>query len=251
MRAGYLEPHRAQQIVDEVPTNSPAVCAAVEAVLFPKIVDRASTRVGVLARQAVVAADPAAAKEKAEQAQQGRFVFASPSGLAGLMRLEAEVEAGKGARVWAAIQELAARYLKDEVAATMGQARADALVDLVLANVSVTTVVDLALPAGFATGAPAPLGSCTSCGRGSASRGDQIAGGGVPAGLRAGGSVLEDRTTGVLVDADQDGAGPASEGCAGGDGWGSGPRGEQGDVQDANVVRLLRGLPSVGFWTTG
>ena len=57
MRTGYLEPHRAQQIVDEVPTNSPAVCAAVEAVLFPKIVDRASTRAGVLARQAVVAAD--------------------------------------------------------------------------------------------------------------------------------------------------------------------------------------------------
>ena len=70
--------------------------------------------------------------------------------------MEPEVEAGKGARVWAAIQELAARYLKDEVAATMDQARADALVDLVLVNVSVTMVVDLALQAGFATGARAP-----------------------------------------------------------------------------------------------
>ena len=246
MRAGDLEPHRAQQVVDEVPTDNLAVCAAVEAVLFPKIVDTASTRVGVLARRAVVAADPAAAKEKAAQALKGRFVFASPSGLAGLMRLEAEVEAGKGARVWAAIQELAARYLKDEVAATMDQARADALVDLVLANVSVSTVVDLALPVGFATGTPGPLGSCTCCGRDSASRGDQIAGGGVPAGLRAGGSVLEDHSIGVLVDVDQDGAGAALEGGAGGDGWGSGPPVEKGAVQDAHVVRLLRGLPSVG-----
>jgi len=221
MRAGDLEPHRAQQVVDEVPTDNPVVCGLVEAVLFPKIVDKASTRVGQLARKAVAAADPAAVARKAEEAQQDRFVFAGPSGLPGLMRLEAEVEAGKGARVWAAIQELAARYLKDEVAATMGQARADALVDLVLTNVSVSTVVDLALPAGFATGAPGSLGSWPSCGRGSASGGDQVAGGGVRVGLRAGGSVLEDHSTAVLVDADQ-------------------------VVEDASVVRLLRGLPRVG-----
>src|SRR5450759_4550107 len=73
MRAGDLEPHRAQQIVDEVPRNDPAVCAAVEAALFPKIVDRPTTRVGALTRQAVAAADPAAADpaaaaKKAEQA---------------------------------------------------------------------------------------------------------------------------------------------------------------------------------------
>ncbi len=218
MRAGDLEPHRAQQVVNEVPTDNPLVCGLVEAVLFPTIVDTASTRVGQLARKAVVAADPAAVARKAEQAQQGRFVFAGPSGLPGLMRLEAEVESGKGAQVWAAVQELAATYLKENVAATMGQARADALVDLVLANVSVSTVVDLALPAGFATGAPAPAGSCPSCGRGPASEGDQIA----SAGLRAGGSVLEDHATGVLVDVDQDGAGPASQGGAGADRWASG-----------------------------
>jgi hypothetical protein len=221
MRAGDLEPHRAQQIVDEVPTDNPVVCGLVEAVLFPKIVDKASTRVGQLARKAVAAADPSAVAQKAEEVLEARFVFAGPSGLPGLMRFEAEVDAGKGRLVWAAIEELAATYLKEDVAATMGQARADALVDLVLANVSVSTVVDLALPAGFATGALAPAGSCPSCGRGSASGDDQIAGGGVPAAHRAGGSVLEDHSTGVLVDADQ-------------------------DVEDPNMARLLRGLPSVG-----
>ncbi|MEO6144054.1 MAG: DUF222 domain-containing protein [Dermatophilaceae bacterium] len=126
MAAGDLEPHRAQQIVDEVPSNHPAVCAAVEAALFPRILDRLSSRVGMLARRAVAAVDPGAAKAKAEQAKAGRFVSAGPSGLPGLMRFEAELESGKGRQVWAAIEELAASYLKEEVAATMDQARADA-----------------------------------------------------------------------------------------------------------------------------
>jgi hypothetical protein len=68
-----------------------------------------------------------------------------------LRRFEAEVEAGKGREVWAAVEELAAGYLREQVAASMGQARADAFVDLLLANAAVSTVVDLALPAGFTT----------------------------------------------------------------------------------------------------
>ncbi len=36
MRAGDLEPHRAQQIVDEVPEADLGVCAAVERALFPR-----------------------------------------------------------------------------------------------------------------------------------------------------------------------------------------------------------------------
>jgi Domain of unknown function (DUF222) len=151
MRAGDLEPHRAQQIVDEVPAADLGVCAAVERALFPRIVDTASTRVGALARRAVAGADPGAVATLAQRAVKGRFVFAGPSGLPEVMRFEAEVEAGKGRLVWAAIEELAAGYLKEQVAATIDQARADAFVDLLLANAAVSTVVDLALPAGFAT----------------------------------------------------------------------------------------------------
>jgi hypothetical protein len=44
------------------------------------------------------------------------------------------------------------------LAATMGQARADAFVDLILAHACVSTVVDLALPAGFATAGAARPG---------------------------------------------------------------------------------------------
>jgi Domain of unknown function (DUF222) len=244
MRAGDLEPQRAQQVVDEVPTNDPGVCAAVERALFPKIVDKPTSRVGSLARLAVAAADPAAAADKAEQAHLGRFVFAGPSGLPGLMRLEAEVEAGKGRQVWAAIEELAAGYLKDDVAATMDQARADALVDLVLANVAVTTVVDLALPAGFASGAPAGAGPCGHCVRGAAARGGQ---GGAHSQSR--GSVAEDAATGVLVDADQQSASQqsASQQSARQDIAGqSVDTVAERDAGRSNVLRLLSGLPKAG-----
>ena len=161
-----------------------------------------------MTRQAVAAADPAAAAKKAEQAHLSRFVFAGPGGLPGLMRLEAEVESGKGRQVWAAIEELAAGYLKDDVAATMDQARADALVDLVLANVTVSTVVDLALPAGFVSHRSGHAGSCSHCG---------------------GGSVLEDRTVGTLVDVDTDSDKETGS-----------------DAGRGNVFRPLTGLPIAG-----
>jgi hypothetical protein len=271
MAAGDLEPHRAQQIVDEVPSNDPAVGAAVEVALFPRILDRPSSRVGMLARRAVAAADPGAAAAKTEQAERGRFVSAGPSGLPGLMRFEAEVESGKGRQVWAAIEELAASYLKEDVAATVDQARADALVDLVLANASVTTVVDLALPAGFASDRPERLGSCSHCGRGpgSAAVDDATTGTGQGAVARAG-SVLEDLAAGVLVDADQvdadqdvpkqngakqDGTGHQAHRGAGHQAYrgarhpaaGSGPPPDhERDGGHANVLRLLTGLPAAG-----
>jgi hypothetical protein len=215
LRAGDLEPHRAQQVVDEVPTNNPGVCAAVEAALFPRIVERPTTRVGMLARKAVAAADPDAAADRAARASQGRFVFAGPSGLPGLMRLEAELESGRGRLVWAAIQELAVDYVKQGVAATIDAARADALVDLVLTNVVVTKVVDLALPAGFASG-PRP--------------GSGAGGGG-------GGSVLEERAIAVVVDADQNRDGDGDRDV--------GPEGVR-DMGHGSVLRLLTGLPAAG-----
>jgi hypothetical protein len=180
------------------------------------------------------------------------------------MRLEAEVESGKGALVWAAIQERAASYLQEQVAATMDQARADALVDLVLANVAVTTVVDLALPAGFASGGPAPSGSCVGCG-GDPARAGQAG----RADARTGASVLEDVATGALVDADQNSTGQHGAGThhSGGDaGQHDAGRhhsgGDDGDQHQAgkqhagrdvgrdgrrgSVFRVLSALPAAG-----
>ena len=257
MRAGDLEPHRAQQIFDEVSAADPGVCAAVEAVLFPRIVDKPNTRVGALARRAVAAADPTAAAALAQKAVKGRFVFAGPSGLPGLMRFEAEVDSGRGRAVWAAIEELAAGYLKQDVAASMDQARADAFVDLMLANAAVSTVVDLALPAGFATAGgqtgAAGAGTCKACGRGPASRAVDGAAG--RSGARGGSSVWEEAATGLLVDADQDhdprqsgdgsrdrlGAGSAKRAGPGSGRSRHGPHGAPGAM-----VRLLAGLPAVG-----
>jgi len=250
MRAGDLEPHRAQQIVDEVPAADLGVCAAVEAVLFPRIVDKPNTRVGALARRAVAAADPTAAAALAQKALKGRFVSAGPSGLPGLMRFEAQVEAGKGRQVWAAIQELAAGYLKQDVAASMDQARADAFVDLMLANAAVSTVVDLALPAGFATAGgqagAAGAGTCKACGRGPASRAVDDAAG--RSGAHGGSSVWEEAATGLLVDADQDATdhGTTDHGTTDHATTDHGTTQLERDSAPGAVVRLLAGLPAVG-----
>jgi hypothetical protein len=272
MRAGDLEPHRAQAIVDEVPAANLGVCAAVERALFPRIVDKASTRVGALARRAVAGADLEAEARRAEVAVLGRFVFAGPSGLPGLMRFEAEVDSGKGKVVWAAIQELAAGYLKEDVAATMDQARADAFVDLLLAKAAVSTVVDLALPAGFAsTGFAAAgfafpgsvgAGVCGACGRGPDSAADGSAAAMI--GAHGGGSVVEEAAIGVLVDADQEqaddidqdataggsygrGAGSANRaGSGNGAGPGSGRSRQGPDSAPGAVIRVLAGFPAVG-----
>lgn len=169
-----------------VPAGDRDVCtAAVEAALFPKIVDKPATRVALLARKAVAEADPAA---------------------------------------------------------TMNQARADTLVDLVLANVSVTTVVDLALPAGFAPDIPSRAGSCGACGQGLVSGADRSrAGGSAGAGRGTGGSVLEDRAIGALVDADQD-RDRDIKGAADHDA----NHDADHDAGRSNVFRLLTGLPTAG-----
>jgi hypothetical protein len=148
------------------------------------------------------------------------------------MRFEAEVDSREGRKVWAAIEELAAGYLKEEVAATMDQARADAFADLILANAAVSTVVDLALPAGFATAGPARTGTCGACGRGPASgAGWRSVAYGRP-------WVVEEAAIGVLVHADQRTPDQRITGQAMGAGDQEGGR--------SAVFRVLAGLPAVG-----
>jgi len=175
------------------------------------------------------------------------------------MRFEAEVEAGKGRAVWAAIEELAAGYLKQDVAASMGQARADAFVDLILANAAVSTVVDLALPAGFAIAgqtSAAVAGTCKACGRGLAS--PAVDGAAGRSGARGGASVWEEAATGLLVDADQDTAdhgttdhgttdhGTTDHGTTDHGTTDHGTTQLERDSAPGAVVRLLAGLPAVG-----
>ena len=58
----------------------------------------------------------------------------------------ARLPAATSAAAWAAVRDLADRYAKQDPALTVDQARADALVDLLLTNVTVTTKVTLGIP---------------------------------------------------------------------------------------------------------
>jgi len=195
----------------------------VEAVFFPRVVDRPNITVGARARRAVAAADPAAATAKAEQGLGGRFVFAGPGAVAGLIRFEAEVAAGRVPEVWAAI---------DGHAATVDQAGADAFVDLLLANAAVSTVVDLALPAGFASLALPGRAPAVP-----AARDWRWGLAGVP--VPTGRLVVEEAAIGVLVDADQHSTDQHSTDQHSTD------QHSTDQHSTGAVVRLLAGLPAV------
>ena len=78
MRAGDLEPARAEAIAQEVPRLRPEVCARVEAALFPAVLGLPTARVRAAARRAVAVADPDEVAERAARARAARFVLVRP-----------------------------------------------------------------------------------------------------------------------------------------------------------------------------
>ena len=78
MRAGDLEPYRAEAIAQEVPRLRPEVCAEVEAALFPAVLGLPTARVRAATRRAVAVADPDEVAERAPAGPGGRFVLVRP-----------------------------------------------------------------------------------------------------------------------------------------------------------------------------
>ena len=58
----------------------------------------------------------------------------------------ARLPAGKSAAAWAAVRDLGDRYATKDPELTLDQARADALIDLLLTNVTITATVTLGIP---------------------------------------------------------------------------------------------------------
>jgi HNH endonuclease len=146
MRAGDLEPYRAQAITPEVPRLRPEVCAEVEQTLFPGVLRLPTARVRAATRRAVAAADPDEVAEQAKQARAQRFVCVRPSLDPGMTEWVAEQPSETSAAAWAAVDELAHTYVADGEHRSLQQARADAMMDLILGHATVTTTVDLSIP---------------------------------------------------------------------------------------------------------
>ncbi len=147
MRAGDLEPYRATAIAQEVPRLRPEICTRVEAALFPAVLGLPTARVRAATRRAVAAADPEEVARRAERARADRYVLVRPGPDPGMSEWVSAQPAAAAAAAWAAVDELAHGYVADGEHRSLDQARADAMIDLILGQATITTTLTLTLPA--------------------------------------------------------------------------------------------------------
>ena len=147
MRAGDLEPYRATAIAQEVPRLRPEICTQVEAALFPAVLGLPTARVRAATRRAVAAADPEEVARRAERARADRYVLVRPGPDPGMSEWVSSQPAAAAAAAWAAVDELAHGYVADGEHRSLDQARADAMIDLILGQATITTTLTLTLPA--------------------------------------------------------------------------------------------------------
>jgi len=146
MSAGDLDSWRATIIATELSDASRQSCAAVEALIYPAILDETPGAVTKRVRRVLGRVDADALRLKAAKERLDRFVHAYPSQVPGLTTWVASLPAADSAACWAAIDDLAHQARGDDPTRTLEQCRADALVDLMLTNVSVATTVTLMIP---------------------------------------------------------------------------------------------------------
>ncbi|NMM24651.1 MAG: DUF222 domain-containing protein [Phycicoccus sp.] len=146
MAAGDLDSWRATIIATELAEASVTSCAAVEALIFPTVLEEAPGAVTKRVRRVLGRIDADALRAKAAKERLTRFVRAYPSTVPGLTSWVASIPTADSAACWAAIDDLAHRAHGDDPARTLEQCRADAMVDLMLRNVTVTTTVTVMVP---------------------------------------------------------------------------------------------------------
>ena len=163
MAAGSLDGWRASIIVAETAETTAAGCAQVEAVILPRVCHETGGQVRARTRRALVLVDADAVRLRAAKARLERSVRVWPSPVVGLSEWVAVLPAHESALCKAAVDEHAGALRREDPGLSMDQARADALVDLVLARVQVSTTVHLTMPvqaaAGDAAGERAGLGA--------------------------------------------------------------------------------------------
>lgn len=177
--AGDLPSATVQKVVTTCDGLDVTACAAVEAVLVERLADLDPSRVtGVTRRLASqVAADQLAAAER--KGRRDRCVEVSP-GPDGSTQWWALLPADRSAAAWAAVRSLADTYTVEDPSLTVDQARADALLDLLLSNVDVTAKVTIGIP--VVTGAEGEAARDAAVAAREAEEG-WAAGGGQPVGL--------------------------------------------------------------------
>jgi Domain of unknown function (DUF222) len=143
--AGEIASVNAAKVVTACDGLDPTACASVDDVLGERLVGMDPARVTTVARKVAtrIAADQVTAA--AARNRRDRLVQVSP-GPDGTTDWWARLPADKSAAAWAAVRDLADDYTSNDPALTQDQARADALIDLLLTNVTVTTHLTLGIP---------------------------------------------------------------------------------------------------------
>jgi len=167
-RSGDLEPRRVDAVVRAAGPLEDDDLEEFEARLFAKDVGGLSTRdLATRARRAATATNREAVEEVAARARRKRSVACRPDpDLPGMSSWRLLLPSDSSRRIWAAVDELAHEYHRARLVAgdpvTLDQARADALVDLLLGRSTVETTVELVVPVAAmsadetAAGAPWP-----------------------------------------------------------------------------------------------
>lgn len=144
---GELEPYRVEAVARAARAVGLDRLDEFEARLFDRDVselDRSS--LAEWARRAAAKADPEALLRAAERGRRGRHVTVRPGDEPGMTTWTMSLTTAQSLRLWAAVETLAADYVRANPGLTVSAARADALVDLVLSEVQVTTTVTLVAP---------------------------------------------------------------------------------------------------------
>lgn len=188
---GDLEPYR----VDAVVTESTAVPVTRLHEFESRVLEGGVTELtcAALRRRARRSADrcaPHDAEQLAQLARSRSDVRVRPGECAGMTRLVADLPTPVAMRVWSAVDGLAAEYSRAQPGLPMGAARADALADLVGANATIRTTVELVVPVGVERGRKGTLGVSAECLAAGAAHGDD--GPSAETGSTAGPGVYED-----------------------------------------------------------
>ncbi|SDP72752.1 hypothetical protein SAMN04489867_3638 [Pedococcus dokdonensis] len=162
--AGDLEPYR----VDAVVAESAAVHAGrlheFEArVLAGGLVEVSCATLRSRARRAADRCAPHEAAAFAERARTLSDVRVRPGACTGMTRLVADLPTPAAMRLWHAVDGLAGEYARAQPGQPMGAARADALTDLVAANSTISTTIELVAPIDAAEREPRTLDVSGAC----------------------------------------------------------------------------------------
>lgn len=146
LATGQLDLPRVRVIVEELMLADACTCSRVEALVYPRIHGASARQVRHQVRRALAQVDADALARRVRVARTDRFVKVGPAGEPGVSEWWAHLPAEASATCWAAVDELAHQRKNADPEVLMDQARADALVDLILGSATVTARVAVAIP---------------------------------------------------------------------------------------------------------